>query len=502
MKCSSALWLRLMPVLVSSCLLSACGSSEPTVSPTRNPLVAQYSVPTSQAGDLTVEFGPDTSYGKQTASYPVVPGFVPILVAGMKPSTTYHMRAQLSVGGSVVWSDKDRTFTTGAVAAPLPAITVTRTTDSALQATENPGVELVTYYPGSGTSVQTLVTDRDGNPIWYYAPPGDPQYFKFMPNGHVLVHVLIDGADSVLREIDLAGTTVRELDFSTLQQELANTGQTLNFTGFSHDFIPMENGHVIVLGITTKDFTDLPGYPGTTTVIGDALVDLDENWHPVWVWSAFDHLDVNRHPMFFPDWTHSNAVVYNPNDGNLLLSMRHQSWIIDIDYQNGSGSGNILWRLGNEGDFILPGSDPSLWFSAQHFPSFIDISGTQMTLAVFDNGDFRPNGQGTNCGNTPYPACYSRATVFQLDQSTMQVQTLWQFLPGFYSFWGGSISQLENGNIEFAMSEPFPIPTLGSRIMEVTQSESPEMVWQMDLTGGSSYRSYRIPSLYPNVTWH
>src|SRR5205807_2615078 len=156
MKCSSALWLRLMPVLASSCLLSACGSSEPTVSPTRNPLVAQYSVPTSQAGDLTVEFGPDTSYGKQTASYSVVPGTTPILVAGMKPSMTYHMQAQLSVGGSVVWRDKDRTFTTGAVAAPLPAVTVTRTTDSALQATENPGVELVTYYPGTGTSVQAL----------------------------------------------------------------------------------------------------------------------------------------------------------------------------------------------------------------------------------------------------------------------------------------------------------------------------------------------------------
>ena len=54
--------------------------------------------------------------------------------------------------------------------------------------------------------------------------------------------------------------------------------------------------------------------------------------------------------------------------------------------------------------------------------------------------------------------------------------------------------------MEFEMSAAF-FPGLGSRVMEVTQSSSPEVVWQMDLTGGSSYRTYRVPSLYPNVSW-
>jgi hypothetical protein len=183
-----------------------------------------------------------------------------------------------------------------------------------------------------------------------------------------------------------------------------------------------------------------------------------------------------------------------------MLSVRHQSWILGIDYQNGAGSGNVLWRLGQGGDFALAGGDPSQWFYAQHFPSLLSADGSQATLAVFDNGNLRiMDSQGTTCGEPPAPACYSRATIFQFDQSTMQAQLQWQYSPGFFSFWGGTINQLPNGNIEFEMSGPFSGP--GSRVMEVTQTDTPESVWQMDLTGGSSYRTYRIPSLYPGVSW-
>jgi arylsulfate sulfotransferase len=495
--------LRFIAFSLISCLLIACGSSAPQVVATANPLVAQYLLTPSQAGDLTVEFGTDTSYGQQTASYPVTAGSTAILVAGMTPSTTYHMRAQLSVAGDVVWTDQDRVFTTGPLAVPAPAITVTRTTDPTLQATENPGVEEISFSPPTGVTALTgLVTNRDGTPIWYYNPPsGYVGWFKLMPNGDVLANVVV-GSESLIRQIDLAGNTLRELDATTLQQELQSAGYDMNFLSFSHDFIPMDNGHVIVLGQISKDFTNLPGRPGATTVLGDALVDLDENWNPVWAWNAFDNLDVSREGFSFPDWTHSNAVLYNSNDGNLLLSMRAQSWIIYIDYENGAGSGNVLWRLGWQGDFDLAGGDPSQWFSGQHFPSFVNIDGSQMTLAIFDDGDWRIlNSQGTTCHGAPFPTCYSRATIFQLDESTMQAQLLWQDLPGLYTFWGGSINQLQNGNVEFDMSEPFPPPTLGARVMEVTQTDDPQVVWQMDLPGGFSYRTYRIPSLYPNVIW-
>lgn len=44
------------------------------------------------------------------------------------------------------------------------------------------------------------------------------------------------------------------------------------------------------------------------------------------------------------DWTHSNSVTPTP-DGHMLLSIRHQDWVVKINYANGTGDGAVLWRL-------------------------------------------------------------------------------------------------------------------------------------------------------------
>lgn len=480
-------------------LALGCGTNPAGVYSTRNPLVAEYIVNAHLTGEVQVDFGTDTSYGRSTAAYPITPGYsFPILVAGMKPSTTYHMRAKIMSSGTALWTDEDRVFRTGAIPILPPTIRVTN--PSGGSAAQSSGVELIML---GSSPASAFVTDRQGNVIWYYASPdrNDVSLIKPMPNGHMLVGVH-KASVAEIREITLEGDTVRALSSQNeaLHAKLQKLGCDCKFLFFHHDFVPLANGHTIVLGQTTKDFVNLPGYRGITTVIGDLLVDLDEKWQPVWFWSTFDHLDVNRHLFGLPDWTHSNAVLYNPEDGNLLLSVRHQSWLLYIDYKNGSGSGDILWRLGNQGDFTLNTPDPSQWFYAQHFPSFITINGSQISFAVFDNGNFRLDSTGVPCGSGA-SACYSRAAIFHVDQNTKQAELLWEYLPGFFSFWGGSINQLQNGNLEFDMSQPFSPPRVGSRVMEVTQSTPAEVVWQLDIGGGFAYRAYRIPSLYPNVTW-
>jgi arylsulfate sulfotransferase len=339
--------------------------------------------------------------------------------------------------------------------------------------------------------LQSLVTDLQGNIIWYYPAGAAP--IKPMENGHFILNLSSD-----LREIDLAGNTIHDVSVDQANQSLQAKGYPFSITVFSHDVLTLSNGHWIGLAQSAKDFTDLPGYPGTTSVLGDVLVDLDPSGNVVWAWSAFDYLDVNRHLQGLPDWTHSNALVYTP-DGNLLLSVRHQSWILKIDYANGAGSGAILWRLGQDGDFTLLGGDPGEWFYAQHDPGLLSTDGSQSTLAVWDNGNLRLDSDDTPCGSSPAPTCYSRATVFQVDENTRIASLLWQDLPGFYSFWGGSIATLSNGNVEFDVTT-----TTGgtaSQIMEVTHTDSPQTVWQLNLTGANAYRGYRIPSLYPGVTW-
>jgi arylsulfate sulfotransferase len=514
-------------LLIMACIGCGSGSSaqhgtpETSVTSTQNPLVAQYNVILFGPATVWAEFGTDTSYGRQTSSTPttgpVLSSSAAILIAGMKPATTYHIRAHVDWPDGTSWVDQDQTFTTGSLP-PINTVslTVTRPTQAPTTATApQKGVELLNLVDTGTVALQNAVTDLDGNLIWYYNAnigAGESALpVKPLSNGHLITIVGNPtpgqaSAEYHVREIDLAGNTIRDVTSTQLDQMLQSLGHTVTISQLHHDVLPLPNGHTILLGNIVVPYTDLPGYPGTTKVIGDILIDLDPNWTPVWFWSSFDHLDVNRHNSFgLPDWTHSNAVLYTSNDGNLLLSIRAQSWIVKIDYANGAGSGNILWRLGEGGDFAITGGDPSQWFYAQHFPDILNINGSQLTLAVFDNGNFRVvDSSGTECGLAI--ACYSRAAIFNVDESARVATLDWDDTPGFYSFWGGSIGVVDNGNVEFDMTAPYNNPITftfesKSQVMEVTQDSNPTVVWQMDIDGASAYRAYRIPSLYPGVSW-
>jgi arylsulfate sulfotransferase len=233
------------------------------------------------------------------------------------------------------------------------------------------------------------------------------------------------------------------------------------------------------------------------------LVELDQNWQPVWVWDTFDHLDVNRHPLAFPDWTHSNALIYSPDDGDLLLSMRDQSWIIKIDYQDGKGSGDILWRLGYQGDFTLAsGGAPAAWHYGQHDIQ-IDSSNSSgiFNLSMFDNGWIRVmDTNGDLCGTSGQPACYSRSVVFQVDEPTRTASVIWQDTNLPYSLALGSVRSQANGDVEF--DEGFlPASPWKAVVQEVTREMGPQLVWQLEVDGQLSYRAFRLPSLYPGVQW-
>ena len=204
--------------------------------------------------------------------------------------------------------------------------------------------------------------------------------------------------------------------------------------------------------------------------------------------------------MNFPDWTHCNALLYL-DDGNLLLSVRHQSWLLKIDYANGQGSGDILWKLGYQGDFTLASGAPANWFYAQHYPDIISPNSTgDFLLAVFDNGDNRVlDTNGTTCGSAGAPACYSRPAVFEVNEAARTAQLNWAYNT-VYSFWGGVVQELPNTNIFFNMSTPADNST-GARAMELTQEAIPQVIWQLEATGQNSYRTIHLPSLYPGVQW-
>ena len=53
---------------------------------------------------------------------------------------------------------------------------------------------------------------------------------------------------------------------------------------FHHDILVLPNGHWLILADVYKEFTDLAGYPGTTNVLGDVLLDVDLSGKVVWAW--------------------------------------------------------------------------------------------------------------------------------------------------------------------------------------------------------------------------
>ena len=202
------------------------------------------------------------------------------------------------------------------------------------------------------------------------------------------------------------------------------------------------------------------------------------------MWNSFDHLDVTGAPQGNPDWTHSSAVLYSPTDGNLLLSIRHQSWIIKIDYANGAGAGDILWRLGYEGDFTLQGGTaPTDWFSLQHGPSFsTQTTSGSFGLAVFGNGDTRVFPSGETCADSGLTTCpHSDVDVFTIEETAKTATLTFLDKLSNYSFYGGNAEVLTNGNVEYDLGS-VPTTPISTSVVEVSPDSPAETVWQLTVS--------------------
>ena len=487
---------------------------------TKSPLVAEYSMYLPAPGEEYIQFGKTTSYGLNTwqvATPSPNGGQVQIFVAGMVGQTLYHMRAQVKLDNGATFTDADQTCMTGTPPATSP---VTISTPGG--GTPQPGIELWNTLVPS-TLTQAFATDLQGNVIWTYsylhASADTIQGIQLLPNGDLLMVIsylssLTVGKNSnnlinEIREIDLAGNTVRDLTMDELNQKLAASnlrdaaGSLYQLGSFHHDVLVLPNGHWVVLGTYTRNYTNLPGYPGTTAVLGDAIVDVDQNMNPDWVWNTFDHLDVNRHPMNFPDWTHSNDLLYSSDDHNLLLSMRHQNWIIKIGFLDGAGSGNVIWRLGEGGDFkLIGGVDPTDWFYAQHGMSYFTPNTAGIfRLGLMDNGNDRifPSGQVLCEPYKPTTAsCYSTVPVLEVNEASMTATLVTHYVPppSYFSFFGGNAELLDNGD----MHVDFCAPLAGAIVQEMIPGTT-QVVWQATTPNADQFHAFRIPSLYPGVQW-
>jgi hypothetical protein len=449
------------------------------VSPTSNPLVALYSAPPSSGSSMHVEFEPlgSNQSWSSTAPLPIVPGeSTNFLVAGMLPDTTYLMRHVLNDGTT----SAPLTFTTGALPANLtfPTFTVQRAPTRGTDLTQDI-VFHIGVHPPDGT-VDTLATDLMGNIVWYYDPVANalPSYApSLVPGGTVLLLGgkldNVAGADT-LREVDLAGDTLRETNIGAVNAELAALGQQ-SITDFTHDAQRLPNGDTAVLALTPRTI-NVKGKP--TLYMGDSVLVLDQNLQVAWAWDPFTWLNVHRLPKLGEgpaDWMHANSVARSPADGNLIVSLRSQDWVIKIDYADGTGDGHVIWRLGRGGNFRIKSRDPFPWFSHQHDARYINNS----TLVLFDDGNTR---------RTQRPRANSRGQELVLNQKRMVATLVVNADLGNYAPALGSAQMLPNGNLDFDSG-------FAEQTIEVLPHGRKTYVLEMNMPG-KQYRSYIYATLY------
>ncbi len=437
--------------------------------------------------------GPNPSW-TSTSPLPIVPGeSTNFLVAGLLPNTTYLMRHVLNDGTA----SAPLAYTTGSLPSNLTFPTFTEPQEPA------PGTDLtqnMIFHVGIDppTDVQLLATDLQGNVNWYYDPvannfAGDGP--TLLPGGNILMLgtplggtlTNIGGADT-LREINLAGEPVRETNIYAVNAELAAMGKG-PIDDFDHEAQLLPNGDIAVIATDLRTI-NVNGTP--TQYRGAMIIVFNQNWQVTWVWDAFDWLSTSRLPTDGEgplDWIHANSIDYSPTDGDLLLSMRPQDWVIKIDYANGTGDGHIVWTLGQGGSFTLiaPPGVTSPWFSHQHDVRYVDDS----TILVFDDGNTR---------RLTDPNADSRGQEYVLNEQTMTATLVVNVDLGNYSFALGSAQLLPNGNLAFTSGIQGSPPYFGQTI-EVLPNGTKTYVQQMS---GPEYRSYFMSTLYgtPANLWN
>ncbi len=479
------------------------------VNPTAHPLVALFSGPPCASGhQLLVRFHPTSSSVSMTTSLvPCSPQSANFYVAGMYPSTQYLMHWEEYAGTTLVNTGADLPFTTGALQS-------TFTTPPGLHVNVPPTGDDAAYpvvlFQLTSPPYSATATDLAGNVIWYAAGT----VTRLEPGGYYYTF-----GNGTFVQYDLAGNVVLQTNLEIINEQLVAKGYP-TITGFnSHEGRNLPNGNIVLLG--ARDVSSTSSQGGTPTnpvdIIGDMVLVLDHNLQLQWAWDSFAHEDINRAailgetcthgqggcPAFNPsftignDWLHTNAAQ-GTADGNIMISQRHQDWVLKINYANGTGDGSVIWRMGPGGDFTIinPPSQscgtPNVfpWFTHQHDAAFQyeeDAGGGGFKImTIFDDGD-------TRLAECPAPQ-NSRGMVLSIAEAARQVYIETVADLGAYSVALGSAQLLTppDGNL-YASFGNGDVTAGGAQATEVNLAG--QIVYQLQETA-DSYRTYRLQNLY------
>jgi len=261
-----------------------------------------------------------------------------------------------------------------------------------------------------------------------------------------------------------------------------------------HDAIWLPNGHMVAIAweLKTRDEAIAAGRDTAKLTDGklwpDHIIEVDPATDSiVWEWHVWDHLvqdhdatkgnygvvgdhpeliDVNFEDRASPiaaDWIHANALDYNAQYDQVMLSAREfdEVWVIDHSTttteaashtggRQGMG-GDLLYRWGNPRAYRAGGSTDQQFYH-QHNSQWIrpGLPGAG-NIIVFDNGDSRPDSRYSTAQEfTPPVDSTGRYRLPAPGEPYGPASPSWQYKAtpptSFYSPQVGGAQRLPNGN--------------------------------------------------------
>ena len=323
-----------------------------------------------------------------------------------------------------------------------------------------------------------------------------------------------------------------------------------------HDIEVLPNGNVLLVASEYMTAAEAiaegrdPGVLNTGVLVSEKIVEVRRtgptSGEIVWEWRVWDHLiqdfdpakanygvvgdrpeliDINFGETNLngddDDWLHANAIDYNADLDQIVVSVRQFSelWIIDhsttteeaATHTGGTSGmgGDILYRWGNPQSYRAGGASDQQLF-AQHDAQWIapGLPG-EGNLLVFNNGFERPDGTYSSVEELTPPIDSSGNYTLSDGEEYGPPEPTWSYSnPGeFFSIFISGVGRLPNGNT---------LITSGGRgtIFEVTPDG--ETVWKYvnpmvtagPLTqgdpiptgfGNDVFRAYRYAPDYPGL---
>ena len=496
---------------VSFCSRALTITSGPTFAIATNaPLAGVLQLTTDEASRVSVSVSDGQGSWQRNFYDFATTHYVPLL--GFKPGRTNEITVTAyDRQRNPVTAAQPLVFITDPVPTNFPIITLLQADPAEME----PGYTLFRVGVHNELYWYVVIVDSAGQVVWYNVAPtaGD---LRRLDNADLFMPWTTNFV-----EMNLLGQTVNSW--------VAPTNLPINL----HDGVPTDHGTILYLSTSSEmvgnyptSMTNASAPLATAKILYEKVVEIsDTNAALLNVWSPINVLDAERITYLISRWDggwdseHGNAVVEDPSDDSLIVSMRHQNAVVKIS----RATGQLRWILGPPANWgpawqpylLTPVGAPFVWQYGQHSP----ILTPQGTLLMFDNGNFR-----ASPFDPPVPDAnnYSRAVENSINEQTMEIAQVWDYgrtdvAQRLYADHEGNAEmQPSTGNvlIDFpavsyvnggAPSQYGPSATM-ARITEVTHDAVPQIVFDLEISmyantnvsykDCSVYRCHRIPDLY------